>query len=263
MRGLTRTPTNKNGNFLADFAPLEPPMIPSLIEVCIEEVNRRGLKEVGIWRVPGSEKDSRELMEKFQNGKGPVPDVSKCEIQTVTSCVTKFLRQLKEPVIPLSLWQVFVDAASIQERIEREAAVYQAISELPQPNRDTLAFLIIHLQNVADNVDKNKMAKSNLAKCMGPTVVGYSSSDPVAMISESGQQELVMLSLLNISEDYWKKLLEPKDNQQLFGYLKTPESMFGPVTAFSPKMTTGGPAKRTRSRQHNAKQQLFQSPMIY
>ena len=51
---------------------------------------------------------------------------------------------------------------------------FQAVSELPRPNRDTLAFLILHLQRVADSPDC-MMPADNLAKVMGPTIVGYSS----------------------------------------------------------------------------------------
>ena len=51
---------------------------------------------------------------------------------------------------------------------------FQAVSELPRPNRDTLAFLILHLQKVADSPDC-MMPADNLAKVMGPTIVGYSS----------------------------------------------------------------------------------------
>ena len=66
--------------------------------------------------------------------------------------------------------------------------------------------------------------------------MGYSSPDPTAILSEAGDQQKVMKTLLNISDEYWKKLLEPKD--LLFGNLKvaTPETpaVFSPLTAYSP-----------------------------
>lgn len=37
------------------------PMVPSLIVHCIREIESRGLGEVGIYRVPGSERDVRAL----------------------------------------------------------------------------------------------------------------------------------------------------------------------------------------------------------
>ena len=42
---------------------------------------------------------------------GP-PILSKYDIHVVASTVKKFLRSLKEPIIPNSLWRVFVDAAN-------------------------------------------------------------------------------------------------------------------------------------------------------
>jgi Rac GTPase-activating protein 1 len=46
---------------LADFAPLTVPMIPSLIVHCVNEVERRGMKEVALYRVNGSEKEITDL----------------------------------------------------------------------------------------------------------------------------------------------------------------------------------------------------------
>lgn len=110
------------------------------------------------------------------------------------------------------------------------------------------------------------MDMDNLSKVMGPTIVGYSSSDPTAILSEAEDQRQVMQTLLNISDEYWKKLLDFQE-PPLFGYKSTPETpavLFSPLTAHSANPKTGGPARRTRSRQHNtAKTTLFQSPMIY
>ena len=100
----------------------------------------------------------------------------------------------------------------------------QAISELPLPNRDTLAYLIIHLQTVAENYTANKMGKDNLSMILAPTVVGNSSNDPMAILQEKDSQMAVMSNLMSISSDYWLKFLEQKE-QNVFGYLKssTPE----------------------------------------
>lgn len=38
-----------------------PPMVPALVVHCTNEVENRGLSEVGIYRVPGAEKDVKEL----------------------------------------------------------------------------------------------------------------------------------------------------------------------------------------------------------
>ena len=47
------TPRGAVPGVLADYAPLEAPMIPALIVHCAQEVEARGLNEQGIYRVPG------------------------------------------------------------------------------------------------------------------------------------------------------------------------------------------------------------------
>ena len=146
-------------------------MVPCLIEICLEEVKKRGIKEVGIYRMAGSESESKELMEKILYGKG-YPDLTKQDIHCITSCVKKFLRSLKEPVIPQSSWQIFVDAANHPYETDQETDMIQAISQLAIPNRDTLAYIIHHLKSVADHSKINKMDMENLSRVFGPTIVG-------------------------------------------------------------------------------------------
>lgn len=85
------------------------------------------------------------MQEKFLRGKG-VPNLSKIDINVVSGAIKDFLRSLHEPLVTYTLWHDFVKAAENSDPDDARAAMFQAISELPQPNRDTLAFLIMHLQ---------------------------------------------------------------------------------------------------------------------
>lgn len=77
------------------------------------------------------------------------------------------------------------------------AGILEAVANLPPCNKDTLAFLILHLQRwgiiiclfehnfdyfsshrVSSYSDANKMPVGSLAKVFGPTIVGYSSPEP-------------------------------------------------------------------------------------
>ncbi|KAK7066038.1 Rac GTPase-activating protein 1, partial [Halocaridina rubra] len=129
---------------IADYTPIIPPMVPALVVHCCNEVENRGLNEVGIYRVPGAEKDVKELKERFLRGRG-LPNLSQVDVNVICGTLKDFLRSLKEPLIT-HLWNDFASAADKSEAQDSSAALYQAISELPQPNRDTLAWIITPLQ---------------------------------------------------------------------------------------------------------------------
>lgn len=54
---VVNTPHKKAMGTINDYTPTTAPMVPSLVVQCINEVERRGLDELGIYRVPGSEKE--------------------------------------------------------------------------------------------------------------------------------------------------------------------------------------------------------------
>lgn len=109
------------------------------------KVETRGLSEEGIYRVSGSEKEIKALKERILRGKS-LPPLTIYDIHVVCGCIKDFLRGLREPLIPTGLWKNFSNA--VQEPNEKVAVreLFAAINQLPQANRDTLAFLIMHLQ---------------------------------------------------------------------------------------------------------------------
>ncbi|TRY61890.1 hypothetical protein TCAL_14095 [Tigriopus californicus] len=186
------------------------------------------------------------------------PSLSRYDIHVITSTVKKFLKSLKEPIIPHSLRRVFVDAATNPDSTDGDAALYQAVSELPRPNRDTLAYLILHLQRVADSPDC-KMTLDTLSTCMGPTVVGFSSNDPAQALAEAGVPREVTRALIHLSSDYWSNFLQ-YEQENMFPSLNTPDIATG--TTKTPYKSVV--AQRTRSRiSSHQKAEYFHSPMLF
>ncbi|XP_037522390.2 rac GTPase-activating protein 1 [Rhipicephalus sanguineus] len=199
---------NRRGTLISDHAPSTAPMVPALVVHCIQEVERRGLDSVGIYRVSGSEREVREIRERFQQGKG-VPNLSKADIYAVCGVLKAFLLSLRESLITKSLWHTFVRATELEHE-DRVWAMWQAVTQLPPANRDTLAALVLHLQTVAAHPG-TKMPLSNLARVFAPTVVGCSINDTASvpnLFLEMAQQNQVMEALLSLPADYWNQLLD-------------------------------------------------------
>ena len=98
---------------------------------------------------------------------------------------------------------------SDQENPDQEKAlIMQTVEELPTANRDSLAFVMVHLIRVVQSVG-NQMESRALAKIFGPTIVGHSMVDPpmTEILAENPKQIKVMEALFRIPEDYWNGLL--------------------------------------------------------
>nr|CAG4634954.1 EOG090X0ACU [Alona affinis] len=204
-----QTPSNKDfKGTVADYAPSTSPMIPGIVIHCINEIERRGMSEVGIYRINGSEKEIKDMKERLLRGKGQ-PQISQVDIHVVTGTLKLFFRSLKEPLITYTLWESFVRIADIVDEMDVQTTIYTLVPDLPQPNRDTLAYLILHLQKVAE-ATACKMPVSNLARMFGPNIVGYScpDPDPELALRQLKKQHSTMEKLLLIPLDYWRRYVD-------------------------------------------------------
>uniref|UniRef100_A0A8C8SGN5 Uncharacterized protein n=1 Tax=Pelusios castaneus TaxID=367368 RepID=A0A8C8SGN5_9SAUR len=175
---------------LADFAPPTVPRVPALVVQCVSEVERRGLTEAGLYRVPGAEPLVREWKQKLLRAKGAAPSLGRvADVHVVCGVLKDFLRGLREPLVTFRLHPAFLQAADIPDEAASQAALAHLVNELPQANRDTLAFLMLHLLRVTHSPEC-KMDRLNLARVFGPTLVGHSSAcpTPLAILEDTPQQ---------------------------------------------------------------------------
>ncbi|GFR03435.1 rac GTPase-activating protein 1, partial [Trichonephila clavata] len=206
---ITSPQSNSTGT-IADYTSSASPKIPSAIICCINEIESRGFKNIGLYRKSGNGRDVRDLKEKLLKGK-ILDNLDKIDVHVICGAMKEFLRSLKDPLITISARKIFVEAAN-EDQIDEDISLkllYDAVCSLPQSNKATLAFLLLHLHRVAESTEC-KMPCENLAKIFGPTVVGYSSPNLLnsSLLLETGQQCLVMQKLLKISTDLWQNLLK-------------------------------------------------------
>ncbi|KAK2099716.1 Rac GTPase-activating protein 1 [Saguinus oedipus] len=206
---LIGTPVKIGEGMLADFVSQTSPMIPPAPLVYIVEMRvSRGVTETGLYKISGCDCTVKEPKEKFLRVK-TVPLLSKADgIFAICSLLKDFLRNLKEPLLTFRQNKAFMEAAEITDEGNSIAAMYQAVGELPQANRDTLAFLMIHLQRVAQS-PHTKMDVANLAKIFGSTIVAHAvpNPDPVTMLQDIKCQPKVVEHLLSLPLEYWSQFL--------------------------------------------------------
>ncbi|XP_064160894.1 rac GTPase-activating protein 1-like [Anguilla rostrata] len=242
---LNGTPVRFGEGTLEDYVPASHPMIPSLVIHCINEIEQRGLREPGLYRVCGLDRAVKELKEKFLHARA-APSLGKVEdVHVVCSLLKDFLRNLREPLLTFRLNQAFMDVAELDDD-NSIAMMYQTISDLPAAHRDTLAFLILHLKRVSQSTD-TRMDAANLARVFGPTIVGHAVADPgpMTILQDTKRQPKVVERLLSLPVEYWSQFMierghAHRGHAETNDCYSTPEekvSMLGPLTTPEHKMS--------------------------
>lgn len=193
------------------------PHIPPVLQMVINEIEIRGLltHEVGLYRVNGSDVQIKQLKEKLVK-RHQMPDLRKVtDVHVLCSFVKDFLNNLTEHLITYDSWYRFAKACDVQNELDRLCQIKEAVQDLPEANRDTLSFLILHLQRISET-EECKMPASNLARVFGPSLVGNSSPQlpPAEIINEIRVQHLIVENLIKIPSSFYLKFLDVNENEQ-------------------------------------------------
>lgn len=187
--GLQRVPSCKPvGSFgvkVQQVCKKEKSAVPFVITTCVREVERRGINEVGLYRVSGSASDLQRLKRTFENDPYEAEQLLKeVDINTVTGLLKLYLRELPEALFTDALYPKFFEAFSKHDQEEKMVMLLNLFSKLPEVNQNVTVFLIDHMVKINSNEAQNKMSLHNLATVFGPSIirpcsgsVGHSPSD--------------------------------------------------------------------------------------
>lgn len=182
--------------------------IPLLIQLCVNEVERRGMREVGIYRMSGTSTDIQRLKKAFDTN----PYVAELllrdiDINSVTGFLKQYLREMPEGLFINKLYPKFVSAFNIpqSEPLERAQRMLELFHKIPIANQQTIIYLVEHLVKVNQYENYNKMSLTNLATVLGPNILrppsdssNATSSDPfTAVVIGSMSQAGILYFFLN------------------------------------------------------------------
>ncbi|CAH7668687.1 hypothetical protein BY996DRAFT_4591138 [Phakopsora pachyrhizi] len=146
--------------------------VPLLVRMCIEEIEKRGMRVEGLYRISGKMQSVTQLVHEIEKDEDTFKfDSDRHDIFTISGVLKLYLRQLPQPLFPFPL----VERVSFTNQIEdHRANGFRALSKrlrrLPPAHQATLKLVCEHLARVASLSEENKMTPSNLGVVFAPVV---------------------------------------------------------------------------------------------
>ncbi|XP_041940636.1 N-chimaerin isoform X2 [Alosa sapidissima] len=171
---------------------------PMVVDMCIREIESRGLKSEGIYRVSGFSDLIEDAKLTFDRD-GEKADISVNvyeDINIITGALKLYFRDLPIPVITYDAYPKFIEAAKFTDLDERLEALHEALKLLPPAHHETLRYLMAHLKRVTQNEKDNLMNAENLGIVFGPTLMRAPDLDAMTALNDIRYQRQVVETLI-------------------------------------------------------------------
>ncbi|EQB78279.1 hypothetical protein CB1_000765116, partial [Camelus ferus] len=148
---LKRTPSKKQtgvfGVKISVVTKRERSKVPYIVRQCVEEVEKRGIEEVGIYRISGVATDIQALKAVFDaNNKDILLMLSDMDINAIAGTLKLYFRELPEPLLTDRLYPAFMEGIALSDPAAKENCMMHLLRSLPDPNLITFLFLLEHLK---------------------------------------------------------------------------------------------------------------------
>lgn len=208
-----------------------PHTVPILVQKCAEFIIEHGLKEEGIFRLPGQDNAVKQFRDAFDAGERP-SFPSDTDVHTVASLLKLYLRELPEPVVPWSQYQDFLDCTNLLDINSKEGRekLEQQIALLPRANYNILSYVCRFLFEVQRHADVNKMNVENLATVMGINLLKPQLEDPMTVMKATTQIQNLMRVMIKQHETLFpvsKDVLPASPSNKAESQKNAPRSFVG------------------------------------
>ncbi|EAW09221.1 putative Rho GTPase activator (Rgd1) [Aspergillus clavatus NRRL 1] len=185
------------GVSLEDLYARDGTAVPLIVYQCLQAIEIFGLDMEGIYRLSGSANHISHMKSLFDNDSSQVdfrnPESFYHDVNSVAGLLKQFFRDLPEPLLTSLYYTDFINAARIDDDIQRRDSLHALVNSLPDAHYATLRALVLHLNKIQEHYTSNRMNAGNIAICFGPTLMGASSGGNIA---DAGWQVRVIETIL-------------------------------------------------------------------
>lgn len=147
--------------------------IPFIVKKCVEEVERHGMLQEGIYRISGfaDEIDALKMALDKDGEKADMSVLAYSNINVISGVLKLYLRLLPVPLITFHSYPAFMKSTVNKTIGEQVQSLRDAIKLLPLAHFNCLKYILEHLNRIASHHAINKMNDSNLATVFAPTLI--------------------------------------------------------------------------------------------
>ncbi|XP_029548257.1 rho GTPase-activating protein 24 isoform X2 [Salmo trutta] len=231
---------------------------PMLVEQCVGFIRKWGLREEGLFRLPGQANLVKELQDAFDCGEKPSFDCN-TDVHTVASLLKLYLRELPEPVIPFSKFDEFLSCTKLLSKDEESGMkeLKRQVECLPPVNYNLLQYICRFLDEVQSYSGVNKMSVQNLATVFGPNILRPKIEDPVAIMEGTVLVQQLMSVLIGRHDVLFPR---DEDSPKTLELVNNNNEVQKRLTQIVPTVQTTEQNNNTQIPQQRVKQCSWETP---
>lgn len=170
--------------------------LPKPVMDMMSQLFLKGPFTVGIFRKSANARLVRELREKLDSGdvEGAV-DLDSVQITVVAALLKDFLRSMPDCLLVSDLYEEWLELTHILGFRERISQTLLLCSRLPRAHLKLLQHFLCVLHHIVRRASENMMSASNLAVCVGPSIL-WPSSPVLALSPEASKQVPAVVEFL-------------------------------------------------------------------
>ncbi|KAE8216721.1 hypothetical protein CF327_g157 [Tilletia walkeri] len=153
------------GPSLVELAEKEGREVPLGLERMLVEIEARGLREQGIYRISGAKSAIMALKDAFNKQAPESIELAQGEfsdVHTIAGAVKQWFRDLPNPPVPFTHYDALMEVETIKDPDARMHALRDLIWDLPKAHFDVLRRIVEHLARVVEEGQHNKMFQHNI-----------------------------------------------------------------------------------------------------